>query len=112
MQSYVDNYSHHAATRSLGAWLEAEGVPGITGIDTRTLTRRFREQTGMSPLQWILHERVTRARELLETTGSGIEEVARLSGLGSADSLRAHLLRSIGLTPTAYRAAFRRPANV
>src|SRR6266516_1702531 len=43
VQSYVNKYSHHAATRSLGAWLEAEGVPGITGIDTRTLSRRFRE---------------------------------------------------------------------
>src|SRR5215471_21650219 len=41
VQSYVSKYSHHAATRSLGAWLEAEGVPGITGIDTRTLTRRL-----------------------------------------------------------------------
>jgi carbamoyl-phosphate synthase small subunit len=40
VQSYVDRYSHHAATRSLGAWLEAEDIPGI---DTRTLTRRLRE---------------------------------------------------------------------
>jgi len=43
MQNYVDNYSHHAATRSLDEWLRSEGVPGITGIDTRTLTRRLRE---------------------------------------------------------------------
>src|SRR5262249_55658316 len=52
VQSYVDNYSHHAATRSLGAWLEAEGVPGITGVDTRTLTRRLREQGTMKG--WLL----------------------------------------------------------
>src|SRR3954464_10859226 len=43
VQSYVDAYSHHAATRSLGAWMDTEGVPGITGIDTRTLTRKLRE---------------------------------------------------------------------
>ena len=43
MQHYVDEYSHHAADRSLAQWLQAEGVPGITGIDTRTLTRRLRE---------------------------------------------------------------------
>ena len=52
MQSYVSKYSHHAATRSLGAWLEAEGVPGITGIDTRTLTRRLREHGTMKG--WLL----------------------------------------------------------
>jgi carbamoyl-phosphate synthase small subunit len=47
VQSYVNEYSHHAATRSLGTWLEAEGVPGVTGIDTRTLTRRLREHGTM-----------------------------------------------------------------
>src|SRR5262245_40904089 len=43
VQSYVDKYSHHAATRSLCACAERAGVPGISGIDTRTLTRRLRE---------------------------------------------------------------------
>src|SRR6185312_3601282 len=43
VQSYVEAYSHHAATRSLGTWLEGEGIPGLTGIDTRTLTRKLRE---------------------------------------------------------------------
>lgn len=43
VQSYVEAYSHHAATRSLGAWLKTEGVPAVTGIDTRTLTRKLRE---------------------------------------------------------------------
>ncbi len=43
VQNYVESYSHHAATRSLGEWLASEGVPGITGVDTRALTRRLRE---------------------------------------------------------------------
>lgn len=43
VQNYVDAYSHHQATRSLGAWMTGEGVPGVTGIDTRTLTRKLRE---------------------------------------------------------------------
>lgn len=43
VQHYVDDYSHHAATRSLGAWLREEQVPAVTGIDTRTLTRKLRE---------------------------------------------------------------------
>src|SRR6185436_12976457 len=57
VQTYVDAYSHHAATRSLGAWLASEGVPGITGIDTRTLTRKLREHGTMRG--WILPEGVT-----------------------------------------------------
>lgn len=43
VQNRVDGYSHHAATRTLSAWLAAEGVPGLSGVDTRALTRRLRE---------------------------------------------------------------------
>jgi len=43
VQHYVDEPSHHASQRSLGNWLVGDGVPAVTGIDTRTLTRRLRE---------------------------------------------------------------------
>jgi carbamoyl-phosphate synthase small subunit len=39
---YSEDYSHHSAGRSLGDWLAEQGVPGLTGIDTRALTRRIR----------------------------------------------------------------------
>ncbi len=52
VQNYSDAYSHHAATRSLGDWLRAESVPAVSGIDTRTLTRRLRERGTM--LGWLL----------------------------------------------------------
>lgn len=47
VQNYVPEYSHHGAGRSLGDWLKSEGVPAITGVDTRTLTRRLREHGTM-----------------------------------------------------------------
>ncbi|MTE17195.1 GlxA family transcriptional regulator [Nocardia aurantiaca] len=77
-------------------------------VSTRTLTRRFRAETGSSPLQWLLHQRIDRARELLEVTDLPVPEVARRSGLGTAESLRQHLTRRHGLTPSAYRTAFSR----
>lgn len=82
------------------------------GVSVRTLSRRFHAETGVSPLQWLLHQRVERAKELLETTSLPMDQVARASGLGTADSLRQHLLRRAGLTPSAYRASFNRaPAS-
>ncbi|MQA94122.1 MAG: helix-turn-helix domain-containing protein [Streptosporangiales bacterium] len=78
------------------------------GVSVRTLSRRFRAETGLSPLQWLLQQRIDLARELLETTGLPMDVVARRSGLGTADSLRAHLHRRVGVTPTAYRTAFSR----
>jgi carbamoyl-phosphate synthase small subunit len=47
VQHYTAAYSHHAATRSLGDWLVSEDIPAVTGIDTRTLTRRLREKGTM-----------------------------------------------------------------
>jgi carbamoyl-phosphate synthase small subunit len=50
VQNYVDAHSHHAARRSLHEWLAGEGVPGLTGVDTRSLTRRLREHGTMQGL--------------------------------------------------------------
>ncbi|MBK8252784.1 MAG: glutamine-hydrolyzing carbamoyl-phosphate synthase small subunit [Polyangiaceae bacterium] len=54
VQTYVDHHSHHEADRSLSQWLADENVPGITGIDTRSLTRRLRERGTM--LGWLFPE--------------------------------------------------------
>ncbi len=47
VQNYSDDYSHHSAARSLGSWLSASGIAGVSAIDTRTLTRKLREQGTM-----------------------------------------------------------------
>tara|TARA_R110000868_G_scaffold28031_4_gene105482 strand:- start:17199 stop:18323 length:1125 start_codon:yes stop_codon:yes gene_type:complete len=41
--NYNDNYSHYKAEYSLGEWLKAHNVPGITDIDTRSLTKVLRD---------------------------------------------------------------------
>ncbi len=62
----------------------------------------------MTPFQWLLQQRLHRARELLESTGFTVDQVARRSGFGTAESLRQHMARHVGLTPSAYRSAFTR----
>ncbi len=47
VQRYVDEHSHHAASRSLDVWLKENEIPAIYGVDTRTLTRRLREHGTM-----------------------------------------------------------------
>jgi transcriptional regulator GlxA family with amidase domain len=75
-------------------------------VSERTLARRFLAETGTTPLRWLHSQRVLRARELLERTRLPVEEVARRSGFGTATSLRTHLGRALGTTPTAYRSSF------
>ena len=77
------------------------------GFSLRTFQRRFKNVTGLTPHQWLTQQRVTRARELLESSDQSVERVATLSGLGSAANLRKHLAHHLGTTPRAYRSAFR-----
>jgi carbamoyl-phosphate synthase small subunit len=63
VQSYVDQHSHHAARRSLHEWLSQEGIPGLTGVDTRTLTRRLRERGTMHGVLYPASMPAEQARE-------------------------------------------------
>jgi len=107
--------SDGAALDAVLAWAEAHVDRPITladlgqraGMSPRTLHRRFREQTGLSPLQWILRARLHRAQQLLETTGLGVDVVADRSGFGSPTALREQFRRVLSTSPAAYRRAFR-----
>ncbi|MGK4580244.1 GlxA family transcriptional regulator [Kitasatospora sp. HPMI-4] len=76
------------------------------GLSQRTFIRRFAEETGTTPLRWLLNARISRARELLETTDHPVDRVARDCGLGTAANLRLHFRRALDTTPTAYRRTF------
>jgi transcriptional regulator GlxA family with amidase domain len=76
------------------------------GVSPRTFARRFREETGTTPLQWLLGRRVLEARRLLEESDLPVEAVAWRVGFGTAASLRDHFRRATATTPTAYRRAF------
>ncbi|MGV9251649.1 GlxA family transcriptional regulator [Streptomyces sp. NPDC003697] len=80
-------------------------------MSVRTFTRRFREEAGVSPGQWLTRQRVERARHLLESTGLSVDQVARDAGFGTAQSMRQHLQAALGVTPTAYRRTFRTGAG-
>ncbi len=75
-------------------------------MSTRTLSRRFREQVGMTPAQWLIRARVRRAQHLLERTQVSIECVAAEAGFKSTAVLREHFVSAIGVSPTAYRRSF------
>ncbi|MFJ2608472.1 GlxA family transcriptional regulator [Streptomyces sp. NPDC087425] len=102
-------------------WLEDHLADEITlaalaarsGMSERTFSRRFREQTGTTPLQWLLRARVRRAQYLLENSDHPVERIARQAGFGSPTAFRERFRRVVGTSPQAYRAAFhgRAPAG-
>jgi transcriptional regulator GlxA family with amidase domain len=98
--------TRHWALERLAEPLDVAAMAGHAGVSPRTFARRFREETGTTPLQWLLAQRVLEARRLLEESDLPVEEVAWRCGFGTAASLREHFRRATTTTPTAYRRSF------
>ncbi|MER5444626.1 helix-turn-helix domain-containing protein [Streptomyces sp. NPDC002764] len=104
-----------ATTHGARAWalgrlhepIQLRDMAAQESMSVRTFTRRFREEVGVSPGQWLTQQRVERARQLLETTGLSMDRIAHDAGFGTAQSMRQHLQTALGVTPTAYRRTFR-----
>lgn len=94
------------ALAHLGEPLTLQALARNARVSARTFSRRFAEDTGYTPMQWVLRARVDLARELLERTGLGVEQVADRVGLGTGANLRLHFQRILGTSPTEYRHTF------
>ena len=96
------------------AWIEANLDRDLTvdamarhaGLSPRTFARRFRHETGTTPLQWLTGQRVLLAQHHLETTDDPVTAIAHRAGFGTVDNLRHHFARHLGTTPRAYRRTF------
>ncbi|MFC1441804.1 helix-turn-helix domain-containing protein [Streptacidiphilus sp. N1-10] len=95
------------ALERLGEPLALRDLAAKSGMSVRTFTRRFREETGVSPGQWLIRQRAHRARELLEGSEMTVDRIAREVGFGTAASMRTHVRESLGVAPSAYRRTFR-----
>ncbi|VEG50939.1 transcriptional regulator containing an amidase domain and an AraC-type DNA-binding HTH domain [Mycolicibacterium aurum] len=107
----AQDFASTAATRSwacanLAEQLTIRQLAQHAGMSPRTFIRRFREETGQPPGEWVRSRRIDRARELLEGREFSVDEVARMSGLGSGGNLRHHLRRGLGMSPSSYRKVF------
>lgn len=104
----------NSSTQRARAWaldnldqpLTLRGLAARESMSCRSFTRRFRQEVGCSPQQWLTQQRIDRARHLLEESGLSVEQVAERAGFGTAASMRHHLRASLGVSPTEYRATF------
>ncbi|MFJ4927217.1 GlxA family transcriptional regulator [Streptomyces sp. NPDC088736] len=100
-----------AATRvwalaRLGDPLTLADLAGHARMSLRTFARRFHDEVGLSPGRWLIQQRVTRARHLLESSELSVDQIAGEVGFATGTSLRQHLHAAIGVSPQAYRRTF------
>lgn len=114
---FIDRHvpvADHASTAATREWalahldeqLSVQALARHAHMSPRTFNRRFRAETGEAPGSWIRNRRIDRARELLESRNLPVDEVARLSGLGTGGNLRHHLRRGVGMSPSSYRKVY------
>ena len=81
-------------------------IAECAAMSPRTLQRQFAEASGLSPLEWLVRERVALAKEMLEGSRQPLARIAEATGLGSEESLRKHFRRLVGVSPAVYRQQF------
>jgi AraC family transcriptional activator FtrA len=99
------------AIERLAEPIMVDDLAAQAGISARTLARRFADQLGSTPGQWLLAQRIAACRVLLEETDLPVETIARRVGLSSATNLRRRFQTALRTTPGAYRRSFRNGAG-
>jgi transcriptional regulator GlxA family with amidase domain len=87
--------------------LTVDEIAARAALSPRSLTRRFREQTGSSPGRWLGRHRIRRAQQLLESTDRPVERIAGDVGFGSPTAFRERFRAVVGVSPRDYRRSFR-----
>ena len=89
-----------------GGDLTVPALAAAVGLSPRHFTRLFRLQVGEPPARYVERIRVEAARQVLEAERTGLDDVARRCGFGTAETLRRSFHRRLGVSPDAYRRRF------
>src|ERR1700747_3318307 len=91
-----------------GQGVSLAALATAAGLERRTLLRRFKSGTGMTPVQYSRRVRLARARELLEGGGLSQKEIAQSLGYSDVASFARVFRKDIGEAPGTYRKKFGR----
>jgi transcriptional regulator GlxA family with amidase domain len=110
-RSSLSERAHGYINRELHRELSVASVAEHCGTSERSLLRHFRTEHGSSALEYIQHQRVERAKALLETSHLSFEEIVERCGYLDVSSFRKLFKRATTLTPADYRERFRLRAH-
>lgn len=80
-------------------------------INKYYLTRIFKEQYGTSITNYIIHQRITKAKQLLRFSSHNIESISHMCGIEDSGYFTRIFKKIEGVTPREYRKAWSKPGN-
>lgn len=83
--------------------ISIETLAGLVELSPFHFSRVFKQATGMSPLQFVTRERITRAQQLIRETSRSLIDIALEVGYTSPSHFAKLFRRLTGVTPTEFR---------
>src|SRR5690625_1715647 len=80
-----------------------EGLAVAFQYSVKHLSRLVKKQTGMSPIQYLIHVRMEKAKAMLENTDAKLNEVAKQAGYNDLFYFSSQFKKNIGMSPSKYR---------
>jgi transcriptional regulator GlxA family with amidase domain len=84
-----------------------EELADVAGMSARTFARTFKQESRMTPADFVEGARIDAARNRLEGSDLPLKIVAYECGFSTAEHMRQVFVRRLGVTPSQYRASFR-----
>lgn len=94
------------AIQHINQSIEVNQLADKANMTRRTFDRHFRKTINMSPKEWLIYQRLERAKSLLESTDQNIEVIAHHSGFETAMAMRHNFRKYLRLSPSSYRNQF------
>ena len=91
--------------------LTLKGISAALHISETHLSHLFKRETGLSPMQYVIHRRIGEAQSLLSETDLRIGEIEEQLGFGSSTHFTNLFKKYVGLAPREYRKYFRERNN-
>jgi AraC family transcriptional regulator len=88
----------------LGQDIKLTDLAALVDMSQFHFSHRFKQAIGVSPYQYLLQQRVERAKQLLKQTERSIVDIALECGFSSHSHLSKQFRQLTGITPKAYRA--------
>ena len=99
-------------TDRLAESVNVEKLAQKLGVAYSHFRRAFKKHTGFAPWQYVLHQRLSRARRLLSSGDSTLEDIAERLGFSSGFHLSTAFKQAYGISPDRWRRQFAAEAAV